>query len=309
MSGQKKLDYFSEVITGGDIFLHAAEDILCLEKTRYQQLALIKSPLLGRVLLLDNICQISEADEFIYHELLVHLPCLYHANPQKVLILGGGDGCALREALRWQSVKEVVLVDIDKQVIKCAKSYLSDLNQNSLEHPKAKIIIQDAFKFIKENQTLWDVIICDLSDPIEKGPSLALFTVEFFSQLKQILSSEGIISVQSGPAAPPDHYCFTRVAHTLKQVFPYFKACLCFCQSYLTPLGFSLVSLKEFKAFSAKQIDTLINEQIKGELKFLDSETFFSSTILPKYLKQALKEEKTVYSLKNQPNWFSTNPT
>ncbi|MDQ7031336.1 MAG: hypothetical protein Q9M37_01265 [Desulfonauticus sp.] len=307
MSGSKLKNYFSEIITGGDIFLHAAEEVLELKKTKYQELALIQSPTFGKTLLLDNICQISEVDEFIYHELLVHTPCIFHSNPKNVLILGGGDGCALREALRWKSVENVTLVDIDEEVVNYSKTWLTDLNQNSLNHPKARIIIEDAFNFIKNSDLKWDIIICDLSDPIENSPALALFTKEFFESLTQISHPQTIISVQSGPAAPPDHFCFTRVANTLKRVFPYFKACLCFCQAYITPLAFSIVSSQPFKKLNAGEVENIIQNNLEGDLKYLDGETFLASQNLPKFLKQALEKEQVVYTLDNLPQWFNSD--
>lgn len=307
MSGCQLRDYFPEILTGGDIFLHSAEEILELKKTKYQKLALIKSKLYGKVLLLDNICQISEVDEFIYHELLVHVPAIFHGNPRNILILGGGDGCALREALKWKEVKNITLVDIDEEVIKCGKTHFKTLNQNSLEHPKATILIENAFDFVNNTSKKWDLIICDLSDPVDDGPAMALFTKEFFSSLKNILHPQGIISIQSGPAAPPDHFYFTRVANTLKTIFPYFQACISFCQVYLTPLAFSIVSLKEFKKLNKKQIKEIIHTKIKGTLKFLDEEMFFAALTLPKFLKNAIENEQMVYSLKDMPKWFGNN--
>ena len=304
MSDGQLKDYFVEKLTGRDIFLRAATEVLELKKTKYQNLALIKTELLGRVLILDNVCQLSEADEFIYHELLVQVPAILHATPQKVLILGGGDGCALREILKWKSIEQAVLVDIDPDVVNCARKHLGDLNQDALNHPKAQVVIEDAFNFVQQTQTKWDLIICDLSDPVEDGPSMRLFTQEFFQDLKKILTPQGILSVQSGPAAPPEHFYFTRVANTLKQVFPYFKACFSFCQSYLTPLGFSLVRQIPFPELTVNSIDKIIYANLQEPLRYLDGVTTLASLTIPKFLQTALDQETVIYNQKNKPLWF-----
>jgi spermidine synthase len=161
-----------------------------------QKIKVVEAFYFGRVLVLDGIFQTSEKDEFAYHEMLCHLPMFYHPNPQKVLIIGGGDGGALKEVLKHK-IKKVWLVEIDKKVIEVSKKYLPLLSAGAFNDPRAEIVIGDGQEFIKNYNNFFDVVILDLTDPF--GPARDLISLKFYRNVKKALNKKrGVVSIQSG---------------------------------------------------------------------------------------------------------------
>lgn len=194
------------------------KSILYDEKTEFQHLKLVDSHEFGRMLLLDGVVQTTEKDEFIYHEMMVHVPMLSHPAPQRVLIIGGGDGGILRETLRYGSVEKVTLVEIDNKVIDFSRRYLPDISRNSFDDPRAEIVIADGASYVKETTEKFDVVIVDSPDPI--GPAVILFSEEFYSNIRKIIDTSGIMvrqtgSVQMQPQEQKDSY------KLLKNIFHY----------------------------------------------------------------------------------------
>lgn len=173
------------------------DEILYQATTEYQTLAVYQAPTLGRVLVLDGIVQTTEADEFIYHEMLTHVPMLSVDEPKRVLIVGGGDGGVLREVLK-HPIEQVDMVEIDAAVIECGRTYLPTLNDHGrvFDDPRTKLVIDDAFEYLKAHRAEYDVIIVDSTDPI--GPAEALFSDDFYLLCRDSLSAKGAMSVQDG---------------------------------------------------------------------------------------------------------------
>ena len=171
-------------------------EVLTSEKSKYQDILLFKNPVFGHVLVLDGAIQLTEKDERIYNENIVHIPLMSHPDPKRVLIIGGGDGGALREAVKHSSVEEVVLCEIDERVIELSKKFLPGLSAG-FSHPKAKVIVSDAIQYIKAcEDSSFDVIISDTSDPA--GPAEALFEKEHCTLLERVLRPDGILCSQGG---------------------------------------------------------------------------------------------------------------
>jgi spermidine synthase len=164
-------------------------------KSKFQKIEIFENEEYGRILVLDGEIQLSTKFEYIYHEMLVHPAMLYHKNPKKVLIVGGGDGGCLREVAK-HPVKEIYLVEIDKKVIEVSKKYLPSLSAGAFEDKRLKIFNEDAFKFLERYQSFFDVIINDLTDP--KGPSLPLWGKKFYQKILNALDKGGIVSMQAG---------------------------------------------------------------------------------------------------------------
>ncbi len=173
-----------------------ASKILFEGKSKYQDVKIFENPIFGKVLTLDNIVQTTQNDEFIYHEMLAHVPILSHGNVKKVLIIGGGDGGMLREVVRHSSIEKAVMVEIDGLVVdKCAE-FMPTLSNGAYEDKRAEIIIGDGIEYVKNTKEKFDIIICDSTDPI--GPGIVLFTKEFYSYCKNALNPDGIIVTQNG---------------------------------------------------------------------------------------------------------------
>ncbi|EOR04106.1 Saccharopine dehydrogenase [NADP(+), L-glutamate-forming] [Wallemia ichthyophaga EXF-994] len=167
--------------------------ILHVEKSQFQDVLVFESQSYGNVLVLDGAVQCTERDEFSYQEMITHLPMASHPNPQRVLVIGGGDGGVLREVVKHPQVQEAVLCDIDEAVPRVSKAYLPHMAQ-ALNHEKVTVFIGDGFKFLQDKKNYFDVIITDSSDP--EGPAAALFEKAFFELLKNALREGGHISTQ-----------------------------------------------------------------------------------------------------------------
>ena len=192
--GNKKI--FHEVLHQGYQQSMEVEKVLFEHKTDHQHLVIFKNPLFGNIMALDGIVQTTEKDEFIYHEMLVHVPVLAHGNVKNILIIGGGDGGMLREALAHKSVDSVTLVEIDRAVIDMCEEYFPGHSRGAFDHPKADIIIQDGCEFIRNPPKKYDLIICDSTDPM--GPGEVLFTSSFYKDCKAALNTGGIMLTQNG---------------------------------------------------------------------------------------------------------------
>ncbi len=186
-------------------------------KSKYQKIEIFDNKFYGRFLALDNIIQLSTNFEHIYHELMVHPTMLYHDNPKKILIIGGGDGFALREILKYE-VEKIYLVDIDKKIVELSKKYFSKFNNNSLFNNKVNILNIDAFEFLKNNQINFDIIFNDLTDPTPVAKTC--WNKIFYNLLSKNIKDNGIIVFQSGGI----YYQYgKKVRKDLKNFFKFYK--------------------------------------------------------------------------------------
>jgi spermidine synthase len=170
--------------------------VLYDSETDHQRLRVIENSTFGRILTLDDVVQTTEGDEFIYHEMLAHVPILAHGAAKRVLIIGGGDGGMAREVLRHASVEHVTMVEIDAGVVEFAKEYLPSLSAGAFDDPRLNLVIADGAAFMRESADTFDVIISDSTDPI--GPGEVLFTDTFYGHAKNRLAEGGIFVTQNG---------------------------------------------------------------------------------------------------------------
>ncbi len=192
------------------------DEVLFEVKTGHQQLVIFRNGLFGRVMALDGIIQTTEADEFIYHEMLAHVPLFAHGAPRRVLIVGGGDGGILREVCRHDSVEEITMVEIDKAVVEMAKEYFPNHSAGAFDDPRLNLVIDDGAAFVSNTEQKFDVIISDSTDPI--GPGEALFTKDFYAACHDCLNPGGIMVAQNGVAfMQPDE-----VSTTARRMAPVF---------------------------------------------------------------------------------------
>ncbi len=187
---------FKEILHNGLKQEITITKIIVETKSKYQKIQIFDTPIYGRVLVLDGIIQITEKDEAAYSEMLVHPAIQVLKNPQKVLIIGGGDGAVAEEVLKYNFIKRIDLVDIDEEVVNLSIKYFKKINKNSLKNKKVKLFFQDAFDFIANTKNKYDLIIADRPDPIGAGKSL--FKESFYRNVNKILSKEGIALFQSG---------------------------------------------------------------------------------------------------------------
>jgi len=190
--------------------------VLFESKTEHQHLLIFENEIFGRVLALDGVVQTTERDEFIYHEMLAHVPLFSHPSPRNVLIIGGGDGGLLREVVKHPEVERVVQVEIDRAVIDLCTQYLPDHSLGAFEHPKAEIVIGDGINFVCETERRFDVVLSDCTDPV--GPGEVLFSSRFYEGVARCLNPDGIFVAQNGSAfLQPEE-----VTTTYQRLSPYF---------------------------------------------------------------------------------------
>ena len=165
-------------------------------RTEHQHLVIFENPRMGRVMALDGVIQTTEADEFIYHEMLAHVPILAHGLARRVLIIGGGDGGILREVARHRDIESITLVEVDGAVVEICREFLPNHSAGTFDDPRLKLVIDDGMHFLAETEEKFDVIICDATDPV--GPGEALFSENFYQACRRCLNEGGILVAQNG---------------------------------------------------------------------------------------------------------------
>lgn len=183
-------------------------DIVFKATTPFQEVLIFDNPVYGRVLILDGIVQLSTTDEHVYHEMLIHPPMFSHHNPKKVLIVGGGDGGALREVLR-HNPEEVVMIDIDREFVHAAAKYLPSLSNGAFDDPRVTLVFEDASEALQRYENVFDVAIIDCNDAV--GTSVRLFEEDFYSTVAGALKADGICAVQAGSMLDEDFLHQTRL--------------------------------------------------------------------------------------------------
>ncbi len=165
-------------------------------RTEHQHLVIFENARMGRVMALDGVIQTTEADEFIYHEMLTHVPILAHGAARRVLIIGGGDGGMLREVAKHKSVERITMVEIDGTVVDMCKAFLPNHSQGAFDDPRLNLVIDDGMRFVATTEERFDVIISDSTDPI--GPGEVLFSENFYQACRRCLNEGGILVTQNG---------------------------------------------------------------------------------------------------------------
>ncbi|MGB3404362.1 MAG: polyamine aminopropyltransferase [Microcoleaceae cyanobacterium] len=307
MSGNElKADFWmSEYITPWDIYIHGLTSVLLHKKTAYQELYIVETGAYGKALVLDGKWQSCTGDEFLYHEPLVHPAMIHHGSPKRVLVLGGGEGATLREVLRWKSVEQVTMVDIDGEVVEACRQYLPEMHQNAFDDPRVELVIGDALEFLQATHPQWDVIISDLSDPIEEGPSFKLFTQEYFEKLRHLLTPEGFLVVQAGPVSPGGMDLHVRLVNTINTVFGHTVSYNSYISTYGAPWGFALASgIAINSRLDPHVVDQLLQQKTTGKLRMFDGITLLGMMQTPLHLRQAIAAETKVYTLAEPPKFF-----
>jgi spermidine synthase len=208
--------WISDIVGPGYAQSIQVESILYDGRSAFQHIQVATSPLFGRMLILDHAVQTTEADEFIYHEMLVHPAMVAHPGPRRVLIIGGGDGGTLEEVLK-HPVEHVTMVEIDRDVVEISRAYLPSICGEAFKDARVRLVIGDGIAFVQQSDERFDVILVDSTDP--KGPGVALFSEAFYRACARALTNQGVLVAQSGS------YIFQRsltdlVRSRLEDVFP-----------------------------------------------------------------------------------------
>jgi spermidine synthase len=291
----KNYRWLTELLSPEEGHFVSIREFLFSTTTEYQSLDILELGDYGKCLVLDGRLQSTLEDEFIYHEALVHPPLLLHPNPERVFIVGGGEGATLREVLRHRSVRKALMVDIDREVVSRCKELLPEFHQGSFDDPRVVLEFTDARRYLEENPETFDVILIDISEPVEEGPAYLLFTREFYQVVKDRLNRPGLIALQAGAATciGAGGECFSAVHNTLESVFPSVSAYMASVPSFSIPWGFCLASPEPgLDPLSLRDVDDLIRSRIQGSLRFYDQLTHQGMFSLPKHIRTRLAEEQ-----------------
>lgn len=297
--------WMNEYITPWDIYSHGITRVLAHKTTNHQEMYIVETGAYGKALVLDGKWQSCTGDEFLYHEPLVHPAMLLHGGPRQVLILGGGEGATAREVLRWKSVRKCTMIDIDGEVVEACKKHLPEMHRGCFDDGRLSVVIQDALEFLDTAATKWDVIISDLSDPIEEGPSFKLFTKEYFEKAKRVLAADGAFVVQAGPVGPAEMRLHARLAHTLSTVFKNVGPYTSYVPTYASPWSFLLAADRPINTRpDPDDVDRQLHEKTAGGLKMFDGVTLLGMFQVPAHIRRAISAETRVYTLEDAPKFF-----
>ena len=295
MTDNSNTEWIQEYITSNLYQMMAIRGRVFSTKTAFQEVEVVDSLQHGRCLLLDGKTQSAEADEFIYHEGLVHPAMVTHPNPVSVFIAGGGEGATLREALAHNTVKRAVMVDLDSEVVEVCVRYLPNHHRGAFDDPRTELHHRDAREYLETTQDTYDVIIIDLPDPQEAGPASLLYTQNFYRLLSQRLNPQGVMAVQSEPCMVGNLEAFSAINNTLRSVFPHVYPYHIMVPSFASDWGFNLASLGPNPlALDVQEVDRRLADRGCALLRFYDGVTHNGLFALPKHVRTTLENEQRI---------------
>lgn len=267
---------------------HAIDELFFSGRSEFQQIAVVHSPVFGKMLVLDGDTQSAQADERIYHEALVHPALSAAADRSDVLILGGGEGATLREVLRSPDVRRCTMVDIDATVIELSKQYLGEWSAGAFDDSRANVIVGDALQYLRDNAARYGAIISDLTEPLEDSPSNTLFNDQVFSLIKSRLGEGGIYVLQASTGAVNNAVLHCKMARTLRRHYENVTSFLTHVPAFDTEWAFLACSDRvDLARLDPKRIDAYCS-RLHGKNFFYDSVTHQRLFSLPLYLRRML---------------------
>lgn len=277
--------WFSEMHTKNAKFSIRVNRQLVSLQSEFQRLDVFESPDFGRFLTLDGYMMLTEKDEFIYHEMIVHVPLAVHPNPERVLVIGAGDGGVVRELTRYDSVKTIDLVEIDREVVRICKEYLP-FTASKLDDPRVNICYQDGLKFIRGCRDDYDIVIVDSTDPF--GPGEGLFTKEFYGNCYKALREDGImVNQHESPFYENDAIAMQRAHKRIVESFPISKVYQAHIPTY--PSGHWLFGFASKKYHPVRDMDAARWNALGLTTRYYNSELHVGSFALPNYVEELLE--------------------
>ncbi len=280
--------WFTEYHTSGVRFSIKVESQLHSEQSDFQKIAVYESREFGRFLTLDGVMMLTEKDEFIYHEMMTHIPMSVNPNIKKVLIIGAGDGGVLRELEKYPQIELIDLVEIDERVIDICKQYLPK-TACGFNNPVANIHIADGLKFIRHTKEKYDLIIVDSTDP--SGPGEVLFTKEFYGNCFNALTDDGImVNQHESPFYRQDAAAMNRAHKRILGNFPIAKVYQAHIPTY--PSGHWLFGFASKKYHPTKDLKEESFKSAEIDTKYYTTTLHKGAFCLPKYVEEMLKENE-----------------
>lgn len=262
------------------------DEVLFENQTEHQHLVIFKNQQWGTVMMLDGVVQTTSKDEFIYHEMMTHVPMFSHPKPKRVLIIGGGDGGILREVLKHDSVELVTQVEIDQAVIDMCVQYLPNHSAGAFDDQRVNIVIDDGVNFVTQTTETFDVIISDSTDPI--GPGESLFTSAFYQGVQSCLAGGGVFVAQNGVSFMQ----LDEVTTTHQRLSPNFKDVCFYSAAVPTYVGGIMTFAWASEQADLRQLDyqELVRkiEQSGIKTQYYNAAIHAASFALPQYVTDAI---------------------
>ena len=281
------MKFTKEKIIDGEFHAHIIDEILFSKKTKYQKIEIIKTKASGIGLFIDGRIQHVELDEYVYSEIMVHSAMIFLQEVAKnILCIGGGPGGIVREVLKYDFVKTVDQIDIDNEIIEISKKYLSHITQNAFKDYRYNLIIDDATNYLKQTNKKYDLIINDLSEPLNDGASIPFFNSNTLKDVKNSLTSNGIYVSWGGSAFTLANQS-TKLHQELKSTFLNVYLLYNYMQSYGTSWFTFICSDSDIINFNeeVEKIDAFLTKK-QINLTFFDGLTFKHMSILPKNVRK-----------------------
>lgn len=250
------------------------------EQTEFQKLDMVETEEFGNMLVLDGMVMTTQKDEFVYHEMVAHVPLFTHPNPENVLVVGGGDGGVIREVLKHPGVKKATLVEIDGKVIEYSKKYLPEI-AGELENPRVEVKVDDGFLHIAQSENEYDVIMVDSTEPV--GPAVNLFTKGFYAGISKALKEDGIFVAQTdNPWFTPE--LITNVFKDVSEIFPITRLYIANIPTYPSGLWTFTIGSKKHDPLEVSE------ERFHNiETKYYTKELHKAAFALPKFVGDLIK--------------------
>ncbi|MFD2215169.1 spermidine synthase [Metabacillus endolithicus] len=250
------------------------------EQTEFQYLEMVETEEFGNMLFLDGMVMTSQKDEFVYHEMVAHVPLFTHPNPENVLVVGGGDGGVIREVLKHPQVKKATLVDIDGKVIEYSKKFLPEI-AGKLDDPRVEVKVGDGFMHIAESENEYDVIMVDSTEPM--GPAVNLFTKGFYAGISKALKEDGVFVAQTdNPWFTPE--LITNVQRDVKEIFPITRLYTANIPTYPSGLWTFTIGSKKYDPLEVSE-----DRFHEIETKYYTKELHKACFVLPKFVSDLIK--------------------
>jgi spermidine synthase len=257
--------------------------LLFSHQSEYQLVEVYETDTWGNLMTIDGMVMLSEKDEFVYHEMLSHTGLFTHRSPERVLIIGGGDGGTAREVMKHKTVQHVDMVEIDETVINASKKYLKDVGD--FDNPKLHLQIEDGISFVRNINEPYDMIIIDGSDPV--GPAAGLFEKEFYSHCFRALTDEGVLATQTEtPWIYSYHESMKKVYSSLNKLFNHTRIYLCSIPLYPSGIWSMMCASKKLDPIEESVLKR-VEEGVSalGKLKYYNREVHKGSFALPNFVK------------------------
>ncbi|MDH7576356.1 MAG: polyamine aminopropyltransferase [Bacillota bacterium] len=249
------------------------------EQTAYQHLAIIDTVEFGRALVLDGIIQTTVSDEFIYHEMIAHVPMFTHPNPRQVLIVGGGDGGTAREVLKHPTVEKVDLVEIDERVVAVCRTYLPE-TACAFADARVNVIIENGLDYVGKQKGKYDVLIVDSSDPV--GPATELFRKEFYDSVFRSLKDDGLFVAQTDSPFFSQKI-FQRINRDIRSIFPRVNVYLACVPSYISGYWSFTLGSKFYHPLQDYRVNNLI------KTRYYTPELHKACFVLPRFIQELVE--------------------